>query len=46
MKPFVWVAHSQKDPLAMPAAMLGVFGYAMHVAQPGSKRDRAKPLAA
>jgi phage-related protein len=44
IKPLVWIAGSRKDPLAMPDAVQDVFGYALHLAQTGSKHEQAKPL--
>jgi phage-related protein len=40
----VWIAGSKKDLLAMPNAVQDVFGYALHLAQTGSKHEQAKPL--
>jgi len=44
LKPLVWVAGSKRDLLAMPDEVQDVFGYALHLAQAGSKHDQAKPL--
>lgn len=44
MKLLRWVATSKKDLMAMPAAIQDVFGYALHLAQIGSKHPDAKPL--
>ena len=44
LKPLVWVGSSKKDLLAMPDGIQDVFGYALHLAQAGSKHDDAKPL--
>jgi phage-related protein len=44
IKPLVWIAGSKKDLLAMPDAVQDVFGYALHLAQTGSKHQQAKPL--
>jgi phage-related protein len=44
IKPLVWIAGSKKDLLAMPDAVQDVVGYALHLAQTGSKHEQAKPL--
>ena len=44
IKPLVWIAGSKKDLLAMPDAVQDVFGYALHLAQTGSKHEQAKSL--
>ena len=44
LKPLMWVAGSKRDLLAMPDEVQDVFGYALHLAQAGSKHDQAKPL--
>nr|WP_294523389.1 type II toxin-antitoxin system RelE/ParE family toxin [uncultured Rhodopila sp.] len=44
IRPLVWVASSKKDLLAMPEEVRDVFGYALHLAQIGSKHEQAKPL--
>lgn len=44
LKPIVWVASSKRDLQAMPAEVQDVFGYALHLAQAGSKHAQAKPL--
>jgi phage-related protein len=43
-KPLQWVGSSKKDLLAMPGAVIDVFGFALHLAQMGRKHDQAKPL--
>ena len=43
-KPLEWVASTKKDLLAMPADVVDVFGYALHLAQNGGKHQQAKPL--
>lgn len=45
LKPLVWIASAKKDLLALPAEVIDVFGYALHLAQTGKKHDQAKPLA-
>ncbi len=40
----MWVAGSKRDLMAMPDEVQDVFGYALHLAQSGSKHDQAKPL--
>jgi phage-related protein len=44
LKRLVWVAGSKRDLMAMPDEVQDVFGYALHLAQSGSKHDQAKPL--
>ena len=44
LKPLMWVAGSRRDLQAMPGEVQDVFGYALHLAQAGSKHDQAKPL--
>jgi phage-related protein len=44
LKPLMWVAGSKRDLQAMPNEVQDVFGYALHLAQTGSKHDQAKPL--
>jgi phage-related protein len=43
-KPLLWVGSSRKDLQAMPADVQDTFGYALHLAQTGSKHMQAKPL--
>ena len=43
-KPLYWLGSSKKDLQAMPAEVLDTFGYALHLAQTGSKHLQAKPL--
>ena len=38
------MASSKRDLLAMPDEVQDVFGYALYLAQAGSKHDQAKPL--
>jgi len=44
LKPLVWIASAKKDLLALPADVVDIFGYALHLAQTGKKHDQAKPL--
>lgn len=44
LKLLQWVAGSRRDLQAMPDEVQDVFGYALHLAQAGSKHDQAKPL--
>lgn len=44
LKRLIWVAGSKRDLMAMPDEVQDVFGYALHLAQAGSKHDQAKPL--
>ena len=43
-KPLLWVSSAKKDLQAMPSSVQDTFGYALHLAQMGSKHIRAKPL--
>ncbi len=44
LKPLRWVGSSKKDLLAMPDAVVDVFGFALHLAQTGRKHEQAKPM--
>ena len=44
LKPLRWVGSSKKDLLAMPGAVVDVFGFALHLAQTGRKHEQAKPM--
>ena len=44
LKPLVFLAGSKKDLLALPAAVVQRFGYALHLAQCGQKHDSASVL--
>ncbi len=44
LKRLLWVAGSKRDLMAMPDEVQDVFGYALHLAQSGSKHPQAKPL--
>jgi phage-related protein len=44
LKPLIWVASSKRDLMAMPAEVQDVFGYALYLAQSGSKHEEGKPL--
>jgi phage-related protein len=39
-----WIGSSKRDLLALPAPVIDVFGYGLHLAQAGRKHDDAKPL--
>ncbi|MGM0544844.1 MAG: type II toxin-antitoxin system RelE/ParE family toxin [Pseudomonadota bacterium] len=43
-KPLRWIASSKKDLQAMPEDVKDVFGFALHLAQSGSKHPQSKPL--
>lgn len=43
-KPLFWVASSKKDLTAMPEEVQDAFGFALHLAQNGSKHPNTKPL--
>lgn len=44
LKPVDWIGSSYKDFRAFPDAVQDHMGYALHVAQTGSKHEDAKPL--
>ena len=44
LKPLVFLAGSKKDLLALPAAVIQRFGYALYLAQCGRKHDSASVL--
>ena len=44
VKPLYWVGSSKKDLLALPETVVHVFGYALYLAQTGTKHDQAKPM--
>lgn len=44
LKPLRWVGSSKKDLLALPEAVIHVFGYALYLAQIGRKHEQARPL--
>ncbi len=44
LKPLVWIGGSKKDLLAMPDEVQEVMGYALYLAQAGTKHVQAKPL--
>jgi len=44
IKALHWVGASKKELAALPAEVVDVFGYALHLAQSGLKHDQAKPL--
>ncbi len=43
-KPLLWIGSAKKDLQAMPSGVQDTFGFALHLAQMGSKHIRAKPL--
>ena len=43
-KPLEWIGSSKKDLKALPDDVVDVFGYALHLAQAGSRHNQAKPL--
>jgi phage-related protein len=43
-KPLIWLGSSRKDLLAMPRAVQREFGFALHLAQIGTKHPGAKVL--
>lgn len=44
MRRLEWIGSTKKDLLALPEEVVDVFGYALYLAQTGSKHDQAKPL--
>lgn len=44
MKPLEWIGSAKKDLIALPAAVVDVFGYALYLAQIGAKHQQAKAL--
>jgi phage-related protein len=44
IKSLRWVASAKRDLAAMPADVQDTFGYALHLAQVGSKHGQCKPL--
>lgn len=44
LKPLFWVGSAKKDLKTFPAEVQDVFGYALYLAQMGSKHLDAKPL--
>jgi phage-related protein len=43
-KPVHWIGNSLKELKQFPEDVMGVMGYAIHLAQIGQKHPRAKPL--
>lgn len=44
MKTLYWIGSSRKDLASLPEDIQDSFGYALHLAQTGSKHSHAKPL--
>ena len=44
LKPLQWVGSSKRDLLSLPAPVVDFFGFALYLAQDGSKHEQAKPL--
>lgn len=44
MQRLEWIGSAKKDLLALPEEVVHVFGYALYLAQTGSKHDQAKAL--
>ena len=44
MRRLEWIGSAKKDLLALPEEVVDVFGYALYLAQTGSKHDQAIPL--
>lgn len=44
LKPLYWVGSSKRDLLALPEDVVDIFGYALYLAQIGTKHEQAKPL--
>ncbi|WP_263974325.1 type II toxin-antitoxin system RelE/ParE family toxin [Pseudomonas lactucae] len=43
-KPLLWVGGSKKDLQLMPGSVQDIFGFALHLAQEGSKHPQTKAL--
>jgi len=43
-RPLYWMGSSKRDLMALPEAVVDVFGYALYLAQIGRKHERARPL--
>ena len=43
-KQLEWIGSTKKDLLALPEAVVDVFGYALYLAQVGQKHEQSKPL--
>lgn len=43
-KPLIWMGSSKKDLVALPAAVVDVFGYALFLAQSGGRHENTKVL--
>jgi phage-related protein len=43
-KPLVWMGSSKKDLVALPAAVVDVFGYGLYLAQAGGRHENSKVL--
>jgi phage-related protein/predicted XRE-type DNA-binding protein len=44
IKPLLWMGSSKRDLSAMPSDVQDIFGYALHLAQVGSKHNHAKAI--
>jgi phage-related protein len=44
VKPLIWMGSSKKDLVALPAAVIHVFGYALFLAQSGKRHEHTKVL--
>ncbi|MGH8620083.1 MAG: type II toxin-antitoxin system RelE/ParE family toxin [Burkholderiales bacterium] len=44
IRPVHWMGSAKRDLGNLPAAVIDVFGYALHLAQIGRKHEHAKPL--
>lgn len=44
MRPLYWVGSSRRDLRSLPRRIVDVFGYALYLAQIGTKHGQAKPL--
>ena len=43
-KPLIWMGSSKRDLVALPAAVVDVFGYALFLAQSGQRHESTKVL--
>jgi len=44
VKPLIWMGSSKKDLIALPAAVIDTFGYALFLAQSGKRYESTKVL--
>lgn len=44
IRTLTWLGSTKKDLMSLPEEVIDTFGYALHLAQIGSKHPQAKPL--